>query len=111
MPSTLAGTVVGDKTTLSFVRCAAGSHCLDRAPRVPRIVRRVGEVPDFDSHALNDAFAEIATGAELRAALVASESYSELVTLIEQLELEDVRRTLLASILDDIRHLGRVLPP
>jgi len=75
------------------------------------MVRRMGEVPDFDLHALNDAFAEIATGAELRAALVAAESYSELVTLIEQLEPQDAGQALLASILDDIRHQGRVLPP
>ena len=68
-------------------------------------------MPDFDSHALNDAFAEIATGAELRAALVAAESYSELVALIERMEPQDAGRALLASILDDIRHQGRVLPP
>ena len=67
--------------------------------------------PDFEAHALGDALHEVAAGEEIRTALLAVESHIELVGMIEQLSGEDTGRALLAAVLADIRHQGRLLSP
>jgi hypothetical protein len=67
--------------------------------------------PEFESHALSDALEDVSTGDELRATLVAAESYRDLVTMIDRMESRDAGRALLASTLEDIRRQGRVLAP
>jgi hypothetical protein len=67
--------------------------------------------PDFDAHALEDALQEAAAGEKIRIALLAVESHSELVGMIERLNCEDTGQALLAAVLADIRHQGRLLAP
>ena len=70
-----------------------------------------GDDSEFEAHALDVAFADVATGEEIRTTLAAAESYGALVLMIERMDCRVAGRALLASILEDIRRQGRVLAP